>query len=166
MINYALKKHSNVQFKVMDMKNIEGHYDGIYCIGNTLAHLNDETEIKNMVEKFYHCLNENGTLVIQIVNYERILKNHIETLPLIKNDKVEFIRHYQFNLPYLNFSTTLNTQNQTFKQTTKLYPIQYETLMKMLKEAHFNDIVCYGSFDYARFDLESSFSLVIKARKS
>ena len=68
-----------------------------------------------MVEKFYHCLNENETLVIQIVNYDRILKNHIETLPLIKNDKVEFIRHYQFNLPYLNFSTTLNTQNQTFK---------------------------------------------------
>lgn len=94
MINYALKKHSNVQFKVMDMKNIERYHDGIYCIGNTLVHLDDETEIKNMVEKFYHCLNENGTLVIQIVNYDRILKNHIETLPLIKNDKVEFIRHY------------------------------------------------------------------------
>ena len=27
-----------------------------------------------MVEKFYHCLNENETLVIQIVNYDRILK--------------------------------------------------------------------------------------------
>ena len=38
----------------MDMKNIDGHYDGIYCIGNTLVY-------------------------------------------------------------YLNFSTTLNTQNQIFK---------------------------------------------------
>ena len=37
------------------MKNIEGYHDGIYCIGNTLVHLDDETEIKNMVEKFYHC---------------------------------------------------------------------------------------------------------------
>ena len=36
----------------MDMKNIEGYHDGIYCIGNTLVHLDDETEIKNMVENF------------------------------------------------------------------------------------------------------------------
>ena len=49
------------------------------------------------------------------------------------------MKHYQFNLPYLNFSTTLNTQNQTFKSTTKLYPIQYETFMKMLKEAHLTE---------------------------
>lgn len=163
MIKLAKKKYPDLQFKVLDMMDLKDEkYDGIYCIGNTLVHIQD---INKAITNFEKSLNHKGVLVIQILNYDRILNEKITTLPLIKNDKLTFIRNYEFNKDYLNFHTTLVVKDNSYASTTKLYPFRYHDLCNILKNNGFMDINAYNGFTKTPFNIRESFALVITARK-
>lgn len=58
-------------FGMQEIKNVPEVFDCIYCIGNTLAHLDNKKEIFNFICGSYEKLKADGKLIIQIVNYEK-----------------------------------------------------------------------------------------------
>ena len=82
MVEIARKKAqetgSNASFSVADMRDlrsIKERFDGILCLGNTLAHVSGEIELKQVLAQF----REKGThLLIQIVNYDRIIAKQVQ----------------------------------------------------------------------------------------
>ena len=157
----------DVEFKVGDMREATAIYEQefalIYCIGNSIVHLDNETEIENVFKKFYTLLNKSGQLILQIVNYDRILDKNITSLPTINNQEknIKLIRNYELkNEQQINFKTKLLTPQGKFENTVPLYPLRANRLKKLAIDAGFNRVDFYGDFNYGDYSPQSSFPLV------
>lgn len=171
MIDIARRKNANldlsISFKQGNMLELDeiDTYDGIYCIGNTLVHLNNHNEIFEVLGKIYDALKPEGTFILQIVNYDRILNHKISSLPTIKNNDLEFIRNYQFNGTKIRFLTELKTNEGNFTNSVELLPIRQNELFKMMTQIGFYEVRSFGKFDFSPFDMNSSLMLVMKGTK-
>ena len=159
-----------VDFRIENMRNIEAidnKFDLIYCIGNSLVHLDNLQQIKDVLEQVYSLLQQEGSFVLQIVNYDRILSKNVKQLPTIKNNKagVTLERNYRKERGKMKFATKLSTSQGTFENSVLLYPLQAKELKDMLESIGFNQIEMYGGFDYSDYKQEESFPLVVVAKK-
>ncbi len=161
------KQDQSVLFDVRNMLELDkaNAFDGIYMIGNSLVHLEDEDSIFAMLNRVYKALKPKGTFILQIINYDRILDQNIKGLPTIKSEGVIFERHYDYKAPHIDFHTLLHDQDNIIESTVKLFPIRYHVLIAMLEEVGFHVQSTYGGFDETPFSLETSVPLIIHAKK-
>jgi ubiquinone/menaquinone biosynthesis C-methylase UbiE len=178
MIKQAIQKKASMAldqypvFRDLDMKRIskffcKHKFDCITCFGNTLVHLQDEKEIADFLKASFNVLAENGVLLIQILNYEYILRDKIDELPVIENDTVRFNRYYeQTDNNHLDFVTylTIKEDQSALKNRIKLYPITKQRLIQLLHESGFGNIQLYGDFKKNPFN-ENALPLLIRAVK-
>jgi SAM-dependent methyltransferase len=102
---------------------VAGPFRLVYCIGNSLPHLSNDTELAQVVAAMLELAGDGGTVALQMVNFDRILKamaamaleasagaegdsfHNVELLlpPLAatRDDgtAIEFRRSYRFNQP-------------------------------------------------------------------
>ncbi len=154
----------NVSFlkgNMLHLSNILNHtYDGAFCIGNSLVHLESAFEIATAIAETAKVLRRNSVLIIQIVNYNNILKNNIQALPTLENKErgVSFERFYRYN-PHehkIHFTGKLNLpDSSTRTNTVPLYPLQKKELEKSLEEAGFRNMQFCGNFSGEAWSVES-----------
>lgn len=177
MINTAKSKDSSVNFVEGDMTKINsifnGHkYDIAFCIGNSIVHLSSKDKIEDFIKDIYEMLNPGGVLVIQTVNYDRIITNNITSLPTIdrRAKGVKFIRDYHYNKEenLIDFNTELlinrDGKEESYKNSIPLIPLMSYELDSMIKEAGFSEYKFYGGFDGKEFSLDS-FATIMRAVK-
>jgi glycine/sarcosine N-methyltransferase len=173
MIELARPLENNqLKFMVGDMSKLlemfsPSSFDVITCLGNTLVHVPQNT-VKDIINDFHACLNPDGILILQIVNYDMIFNEKKTNLPMIDNDFITFIRSYEFpdNMHQLIFKAELidkKTQTHEFDDTT-LYPLFYDSLSSWISE-NFLIMHTYGSWMMNPYDKHSSPSLIIVAQK-
>ncbi len=166
MIETAKQKSTEeerVTFTQADMLTFhEGSYSLIYCIGNTLVHLHDLKQMSTFIKHCYEMLEPNGQLVIQIVNYDRILKDKVTSLPTIKNNELTFVRDYEHVNGKIRFKTQLITPDKTFANEVELYPLVRSELEGLLAKAGFEEVCAYGGFDGSEWQPDS-FPLIVTA---
>ncbi len=149
---------------------------GIFCIGNSLVHLTSTNKIGELLNKLYSMLLPDGILIIQILNYDRILDQRISKLPEIKivtqdSKEISFKRFYSFpkDSITISFDTLLkikeNNNIESFENSIPLLPLRSLELHRLLTSAGFKNIELYGSFSGEAFEKEKSFPLIIKAAK-
>lgn len=147
--------------------NIKSQYDLAFCIGNSLVHLEGEEEIEKFFKEMKCILKEDGKLVIQIINYDRVLSQNITSLPNIENHEVglEFKRIYNYNenLNKVFFKTILKVDGKEIENEIPLHPLMAEDMEKLLKKAGFNELKLYGDFKESEFNRENSYALVVVA---
>ncbi|MDP3131156.1 MAG: methyltransferase domain-containing protein, partial [Bacillota bacterium] len=171
MIEIARKKAlalgSPAAFGVADIRSLSANalYQGVYCIGNTLAHLTEEDEIRDLVKKMYFALSDTGTAVIQIVNYDRVLDGNVTALPSLENAGRTLTRKYRRDGGLVRFQTVLTYQDESYRADTPLYPLRARTLQAILTSAGFRQVALYGDFDLRPFDPAQSFALVARGVK-
>ncbi|MBS4537225.1 class I SAM-dependent methyltransferase [Clostridium sp. D2Q-11] len=174
MINKARKKSylldNKPEFIVGNMleidKLIENKVDFIFSIGNSIVHLENEKEILKLFKDSYNILNKNGRLLIQIVNYDRILNKNITSLPTINvpEEKLSFIRKYKLENNKIKFNTTIQKEDIQITNSIDLLPITKEKLEDMLETVGYNNIDFYGSFSGEDRN-EDSFHTIVVANK-
>lgn len=184
----AKKKDVAVDFRQMDMRRLTNEFDPdsfdvILCLGNTLAHLSDRGDIKQYIKNSAEILKKGGLLVIQIVNFDRIIKQKIKELPGKETQKVEFYRYYEFldadstdGIPetdrkenqQLLFQTILKIKKSgsVLKNYTNLYPLQSHKIQDLLKAAEFRLLHMYGDFNRTEYSEESPGLLVVAEKKA
>ncbi|MEW8957274.1 class I SAM-dependent methyltransferase [Clostridium sp.] len=174
MINIGKEKSKNINsltLKSMDMRDIKNEFKKhsfsmVYCIGNSLVHLNSLEEIEKTIGDFYKIMNHKGALVIQIINYDRILSKNIKSLPTIENEEITFVRNYNFNKEdnKIYFDTELRVSSETSVYTglTPLLPLTYDNLISILEKYNFSKIESFGDFKGSKYD-KDSYSLIIRA---
>lgn len=165
------KEKTNVKPYKLDMKNIDNlrnyEFDAIICIGNSLVHLDNRKEIKDVLKKMYNILDYEGVVILQIVNYDRILEYNVKQLPLIDRPeaKVKFIRNYELENGKILFKTKLViNEDEIYNNCISLYPLKSQEFVDILKQVGFKNIKLYGGFDQREFSLDS-FPLVVEACK-
>lgn len=161
------------EFKVMNMENLETNlssikFDGIICIGNTLVHLSGIPQIKGVLKQMVSLLNTGGVLIIQIINYDRIITQNITELPPIENENISFVREYDYDGKNnkLAFNTTLKVKktNKKFENKISLFPLRYEILKEMLFDLNLKNIKWFGNFKAEPYEW-NSYATVVTARK-
>lgn len=166
------RSESNIGFQYLNMLDIERHFtpavfDVIICFGNTLVHLTGSKEIETFLLQTRKLLRPGGKLLLQLVHYDRVLKQDIRSLPLIENKLIRFERFYgrRKDSGKLNFETTLFIKNtgRTIKNSIELYPVLKEEIELLLLNAGYTDIMYYGSFKQEPLS-ENSIPLIIEAK--
>lgn len=145
--------------RLMDMKQAadcfkSGSFDGIYCIGNTLVHLSDNDEILIALKGFKDLLKKEGRLVIQIINYDYVYRNNIQSLPLIENETVRFERFYTLHDDSLTFKTklTIKATDSDYEAETPLLALRKDDLESLLRQSGFSNLSWYSSYAGASFN--------------
>ncbi|MGF7185661.1 SAM-dependent methyltransferase [Desulfitispora alkaliphila] len=167
MIDIAKEKAGDIaEFYVADMKELErfyGQYDALLCLGNTLPHLTTEEEVVKALEEFYQVLGTVGIAIIQLVNYDRILKHRIDRLDTIEGEQASLVRKYSYRDDGLiDFNTVLKLNNgEEFNNTVPLNPIVREDLTKYLKSAGFKNVNYYGNFAGGAHNDEAHATIVV-----
>ncbi|MFZ3102631.1 MAG: class I SAM-dependent methyltransferase [Desulfitobacteriaceae bacterium] len=183
----AREKASTARFYVGDMQDlntsVEASYDGIICLGNTIAHLPSELVLCKVLEDFQHKAKQ---LLIQVVNYDRIIAQKIIELSEIKTPNLVFYRYYT-HLPsgLIEFTTkidlSLNQQIDSLVKTkdeqstsgksvltavNTLFPLVKNDLEKSLLMEGWEPIHWWGSFAGEEWQEDSPATIVAVRAKS
>lgn len=141
-------------------------FKGVLCLGNTLVHLHNPEEIANFLRGARRLMESDGVLILQVVNYDKILADGIEELPSIETLRCTFVRNYSL-LPdgHIKFNGTVYSSSNVavFRDQVELYPLRSKELRDLLNEEGYRDIEFYSDFDGQPFD-GASFGLVAVAR--
>jgi len=119
-------------------------------------------------------LYDNGSLILQIINYDRILDKKITSLPEIKNEAegISFTREYMYKPEkgLIDFNTKLTVQKdmaekRVFENSVELFPLRSGELLKILEKCGFASIKFFGDFESNPYIPEDSFMIVVHAKK-
>ncbi len=150
---------------MQQLDELEGSFDGIYCIGNTLVHLHDEQEIRSFFKQVFQKLNNGGRFIFQIVNYDKVLKSRDFTFPVMEKDSFTFMREYELDGDHILFTTSISQNGSTIKNTIPLYPATSKRLLSLLQDCGFKTVSMYGNFESKEYSSLQSPALIVSAVK-
>ena len=152
----AAAASSEVRFHVADMREIKMLFGTgetlhlIYCLGNSLVHLNGEREIEGVLKDCFDLLEPRARLVVQIVNYDRILAEKIIELPPIelKEKELVFLRRYDWRpgSSKVRFNTELKVGGRSIGNSIPLFILKSSVLRNLFEKVGFQEIELFGSF--------------------
>ncbi|MGE5614803.1 MAG: class I SAM-dependent methyltransferase [Bacillota bacterium] len=171
----AMENKVAVNAFVSDMRYLDQHiselFDCVMCIGNSIVHLENVDSILAAVIQMKNRLTTSGKLLLQIVNYDRVLAKGITSLPTIHNEEIslEFRRNYTRDKKrgLIYFDTELivkeGDKSTRFANRVELLPLLSASLQEILEKAGFGSISFYGGFSREPYIPDDSFLLVAEA---
>lgn len=157
-----------LDMRVLDQRYPESFFDTIICFGNTLVHLLTDEDIVQFLKAAHKTLATDGTLTIQILNYDFILDQKIKSLPVIENEHIQFERNYEFNTPdrLIEFKTilTIKSTNQVINNSVQLNPVRKSKLQELLEKAGFGSLEFLGNFGREPLS-DKSLPLIVTCKK-
>ena len=144
--------------------------DAIVCMGNSLPHLLEESDLTATLNEFDRLLKPGAPLVFHMLNYNRVLKQNERMVGVTKKNDVEFIRFYdflekkiRFNLLEVDWS---HTPARTELCSTTLRPWTVDEVIEALSRHHFAEFETFGNLNRGHFDQDESEVLVLVAKKA
>ncbi len=150
-------------------QHIEGEYDAVICVGNSFPHLLTSESFQSAVKNFHQLLSSGGIVVIQLLNYHRILTEQNRIVGIHRQETTEFIRFYDFLPDSIRFNIlTIQWQDGKASHTLNsisLYPYQRHEIEQMLSQHGFGEYEYYGDMYFHPFEEDVSPNLVIVGKK-
>jgi glycine/sarcosine N-methyltransferase len=149
------KDLQNINFKCMNMMDIDNVFgddcfDSIISFGNTLVHLPGTEMISQFFRNTRKALKPSGKFLIQIINYDRILKERVNVLSTIENKYIKFERKYNYiqknNIIDFITELTVKKTGEIFNNKVNLYPLLKSEFRLLLEQNGFENINFYGNF--------------------
>ncbi len=132
-----------------------GDMDAIFCLGNSVPHLSSLEELAKTFSHWKSLLRPGGHVVVQLLNYARILDRGERIVGIRQPGKTTILRFYDFLDGRINFNILVyEAEGKGFRhrlQTTQLLPILPEQLRQMAGKAGFASIELYSSLKLEQF---------------
>ncbi len=166
----ALATGAKANFGVGDMRepaSLGITFDGLFCIGNSLAHLTESEDLDRALRAMREVLRDGGLAVFQIVNFDGILERGDTDLPLIERENVRFLRTYRpRGEERLVFDSVLEVKEEggkvhRYENSVILRPIRKGKLESLLLEVGFSRLQTYGDFKYTPWNPQSQAVVVL-----
>ena len=161
-------KRKNIKFIFGNMLELSSvfkreRFDAVFCIGNSLVHLTSTNKIKKALRELNSVMQNNGKLIVQIINYDRILNENINFLPTIKNEDIEFIRNYHRhgNSRIIDFHTILKMSDGDIESHQELYSLTKDELIFLAEKEGFTLESVYSSFKKEEWNNQSLQSVFV-----
>ncbi len=155
-----------------DMKHINASFhnsfDFIISTGNTLA-LMERESAGAVLRKIYALLTHGGTAVVQLLNFDKILKTKERILAITKHGDRHYIRFYDFHTGHIDFNILRfngTTPSERELITTKLYPHTHDDLIKRVEAAGFNSVRVFGGLQMQEYQPHQSNDMCLVLKKN
>jgi len=135
----------------------------VVCIGNTLAHAKNSTEVQKILYQSFSLLSPGGSLIVQTVNYDRIFAHNIKELPLIETESLRFERYYEYNNEktlFFNATLTDKKTNEKYSSTITLTPVFFDDYIKAASRVGASFVNFNGDFRYSKLSKYESFMTI------
>jgi glycine/sarcosine N-methyltransferase len=167
-------------FIIADMSEIEsvieGSFDLIFCLGNSLALLNKVDSVRHLVIAIHDLLNDGGSFVAQVLNFEEIHWTGFRNFPmktgkLRDGTEVTFARIFE-HTDYPDSSTLVMSAFRMVNgdwisevSTQKVLNLKYDLMNDILNTAGFRHIEFFSDYTESPFERKDSRNMVIRAIK-
>ncbi len=149
-------------------EKLQQKFNMAFCIGNSMVHLENIQQIKEFLVNTRTMLENDGSLILQIINYDRIILREIKSLPTIENKDIglSFERNYEYSKENkkIAFKTRLTVEGKSLDNEVLLYPVRQDELTEALGDVGFKKLKLFGDFNGSEFDKYNSYMLVVWAR--
>jgi glycine/sarcosine N-methyltransferase len=168
MIDYAKLSYPSLNFMTLDMIGAlekKDTYHLITCVGNTLPHL-DKNQLKIFFKLAKLRLDQDGVLIIQLLNYDWILRELPETLPIIQNEHFTFIRKYQYMDGYIKFITEFHTEEGVDFDTNIIYPYRIRDLITEFDSNTFSYEIYNEKLEFIKDQNHTHYTILLRHQKN
>jgi SAM-dependent methyltransferase len=151
---------SSARFFCMDLKEIHSYFPPesfhiLICLGDLPAKLGSPEEIRLMLQQLNRLLCAGGTLVFQLTNCDRIMRERIESLPEIKTGRARMTRQFKpTGDGLLRYTSSIFSLDgiPVYSQNGLLYPIGPDNMSGLLEQAGFTPETFFADFDRSPLD--------------
>ncbi|MBS4024507.1 MAG: class I SAM-dependent methyltransferase [Clostridia bacterium] len=159
----------NADFYIGDMRRsarFGTDFQGLFCIGNSLVHLTEQKDLTEAAVGFYQALVEGGAAIVQVVNFDRIIKYGVDSLPTIAREEASLVRNYiHLESGLIDFQTILTVHEKDnfreYHNSIQLKPLLKNDLDKLFQEAGFKEVIFYGGFNRIEHSADSPATVLV-----
>jgi len=123
--------------------------DAVFCLGNTLPHLLNKRSLYAGLKSAHRSLRRGGALVLQLLNYERVLAKKERIVQISRAGEMLFIRFYDFLDNAVRFNVLIAETGAVPPShrliSTRLRPYGQAQLKAALRDCGFSSLECYGA---------------------
>jgi glycine/sarcosine N-methyltransferase len=167
----ARQFNANVRTVVSDFRDLpqalDRSFDAVFCLGNSIVHMYPDSNVLHALRGFRKMLRDGGVLILQLLNYYKILKEQRKIQNIREDDGVTYIRMYEFHGDHILFNIIKHRRSDSgidhSVQSVRLNPLTHITLLPMLLEAGFQTVSVYGALQTGPFNPDDSENLVVTA---
>lgn len=141
--------------------------DAIFSLGNTVAHASSYDELVASLVAFRRVLRPGGMLLLQLLNYKRILATKESTQIVREEGNTRFVRWYAYEDARIRFNITREYAGDVQPASTisvLLTPFTDDDLRAGLAAAGFADVRIYGSIAMETYEADRSKDCVVLAQ--
>jgi SAM-dependent methyltransferase len=175
--NLARERNTQIDFRVADMMDfrsvVDGPFDEVLCLGNSLALLPSAEDFKRVVASVYSVLRPGGFFIAQVLNFQEILRTGFRFFPIkggvtSKNEDVIFSRFYEHGESSHStlVACSFVKQNRdwvTSISTQLVLHTDMELMRGVLESAGFSELEFFSDYSQTPFNPESARNLIVRA---
>lgn len=146
---------------------VESRQDAVFCLGNSLPHILTARGLDEAFHAFREVLAPGALLLVQLLNYRRILAGRETVLHVHESDGVRYTRSYAYGADTIYFTISrerLDGSAPPWAESVELRPWTDTDLLARLTAAGFTAVRMHGGITLEPYDAESSRDLVLLAR--
>ena len=155
----AKKKGMNVMFTNHDMRElpIKGEFDAIITINSAFNYMMTDEDASRALVRFFKALKDGGMLILDVQNFLQFYENFSKIIEKdIKNEDIEIHRKSTHsiddNLRCIfkhdeDDVVTIGDRTEHIHEVHYLRMFNYHELKRLMRDAGFGKIMCFGSFD-------------------
>ena len=144
-----------------------GTTDAIVCLGNTISHVQGDDDLRRVLANFSWILRPDGTLLIQLLNYEKILHDAVRLQNIRERNGTIFIRYYDLEPGFIRFNILkLSPRKGYSHQSVNLRPLVRADLLRLLPQEGFSQPDFFSDLSMQSFNPSESKDLVIVTKKT
>jgi len=163
-----------VQWLVGDFRDVaqleKQSYDLVFSIGNTLPHIRSIPQLEEAFQAVWKVLRPGGWLLLQLLNYHRILAKGERLIDVRRIGDRIFLRFYDFLSPNLRFNILkLSLRSGSLEPqwfSTEIRPWTSREIQQILQTLGFCEVEQQADFMGAPFEPDISKNLVLWIRKT
>ena len=147
--------------------DFDNQFEFVVSLGNTFANI-PKGKFFVSLGKCYQILKPKGTMLIQVLNYKRILAEKNRIINITEGSDKYYIRFYDFNNEEIIFNVlTFSKNNLTDSQliSTLVFPYSQIDFITAFKKLDIHSFQFYSNFELQSFDETESKDMVIKIVK-
>ena len=165
----AVKHKVEIDYYLDDISrvNIARKFDLILCLGNIIPQFTSVSSLRRVLENATKHLKPGGHMLIQQLNYERILAERPMTFSIDQDGNVVRFKQYRYRGKLIDFVVTI-VDGDTVPPTTvssriTLSPWRKKQLVTLFKGVGFKRITAFANYKKDRFS-KSSKDLILLAQ--
>ena len=164
----ANKQGTFYQFSFTELDQLQGRFDCIYCVGNSLSYLPPQ-EMASFLKEILRLLNPSSHLVLQVVNWDKYnLKVTTDfAVQKVTHGRTFHRRYERIDSFQVIFHTSIKKGDDVLGAwAAPLYPKYQEAVVAEVGAVGLNIKNVFGDYQKNHFDPATSPAMILVAQKS